>query len=135
MLNVQWDKKFDIGNDKIDFEHKIFFSLIQDYTNEVNSTRSTARIRRILNELKKYVEFHFISEQNLMLELNYPALLEHTNLHSELLFRLEDFYHDLAAGSVTYEGFALFLFEWFTFHTTIEDKKIAEFIAANSVPG
>lgn len=131
MLNVQWDKKFDIGNEKIDSEHKIFFGLIQDYTNEVSSSRSVARIRRILNELKKYAEFHFISEQNLMIEINYPALLHHINLHSALLFRLEDFYHDLAVGEVTYESFALFLFEWFTLHTTIEDKKIAEFISKN----
>jgi hemerythrin len=34
-------------------------------------------------------------------------------------------------GEVTYESFALFLFEWFTLHTTIEDKKIAEFISKN----
>jgi hemerythrin len=29
MIAVEWDKKFEVGHERIDFEHKIFLNLIR----------------------------------------------------------------------------------------------------------
>jgi hemerythrin len=36
MEYVTWNSKFETGNEKIDFEHRIFFGLIQSFACEMN---------------------------------------------------------------------------------------------------
>lgn len=129
MFNVHWDNKYEIGHERIDFEHKIFLGLIQDIADEVSTHRDLARIQRLQREVVKYAEFHFLSEENIMEEVGYPELEFHRKLHLDLMSSIANFAHDLAVGKASYEDFVSFLFEWFALHTSNEDKKIAAFIA------
>ena len=127
---MKWDSKFDIDYERIDFEHRIFLDLIFEVNKEANGGCDQQRIKRLLNEVREYAKFHFISEENIMEEIDYPELESHRVLHRRLLSMLSDIAYDVTHQRIDYLDLVDYLFEWFTAHTTIEDKKIALSICA-----
>lgn len=122
---IKWDSKFEIGHERIDFEHNIFLGLIIEINREVNGNRDLHRIKRLLNEVTEYAKFHFVSEENIMEEIGYPEFEAHRILHKRLLATLSDIAYELSQEQIDYFKLVDFLFEWFVGHTTNEDKKIA----------
>ena len=127
-IGIKWDEKFEIGHERIDFEHRIFVGLIRDLSLEHDANPHGPRGERILRELYKYAEFHFVSEENIMADVGYPDLAEHQRSHQIILAELQNRTHQLLAGQATADGIVAFLYQWFALHTTTEDKRIASFI-------
>lgn len=125
---IQWDSKYEIGHERIDSEHRIFLGLILEVSKEANGRCDQQRIKRLLHEVTEYARFHFVSEENIMEEIGYPELESHQVLHRRLLSSLSDVAFDVNQKQADYCGLVDFLYEWFTTHTTTEDKKISSFI-------
>ena len=125
---IQWGNKFEINHERIDSEHKIFLGLIIDINKEVNGGCDPQRIKRLLSEVTEYAKFHFVSEENIMEEIDYPELEAHRISHRRLLSKLSDIAYDLSHQQIDFFSLVEFLFEWFANHTAIEDKKIAIYI-------
>jgi hemerythrin len=131
-MNIVWDDSFSTGIAEIDGQHKEFIKLIQriEILHKKNSSQDF--IRRILQELTKYAEYHFVSEENLMLLLKYPSIKAHQVEHQQLLrsvkYRVEAFEN----GLETLEAVIDFLITWFTSHTVQEDRKIGEYLSAQA---
>ena len=127
-ISLPWDSKFEIGNERIDSEHRIFLSLIRDLSVESETEADHLRIDRTLNEIYKYADFHFISEENIMEDVGYPSFHAQRRTHRMLLAELDSEIHDFRGGRKSSGEIVRFLFQWFALHTTNEDKRIAEFI-------
>lgn len=126
---MHWDVKFSIGIRRIDLEHKIFLDLINTLIFEVNENCEKQVILNLIIELEKYAEFHFISEENFMKRINYTSLDHHKNLHYDLLEKLNIEKHKKTLD----DNFIDFVKDWFSTHTTIEDKKIYTFCMENNI--
>ncbi len=130
MIAVQWDKKFELGHERIDFEHRIFLNLIRSVSEEADKgSNDSDKLKRLLKEIRKYAEFHFISEENIMIDHAYVDYELHQREHTALLSHMDDKIHDFHAGNINIEQVVEFLFMWFALHTTHEDKKLAGFLA------
>ena len=129
MINIQWDKKFELGHEKIDFEHQIFLDLIRTAS---QLGHDKERADRILQEIQKYAEFHFISEENVMLDVNYPEYTQHKDEHKQLLAQLNDMIFQHHRSLLSIEELVDFLFQWFALHTTQVDAKLTLFIKDQS---
>lgn len=127
-ITLAWDNKFEIGHERIDAEHRIFLSLIRDLSTEAEAEATKERIERTLQEIYKYADFHFTSEENIMADVDYPALPEHKHTHDRLLAQYRNRVHEFRADLQSPESIVNFLFQWFALHTTQEDKRIAEFL-------
>lgn len=127
-INLKWDQKFELGHQRIDNEHRVFLSLIIDASTMGETTAPKDRALRLLAEVKKYAEFHFLSEENIMIDVDYPDYEHHKAEHARLLARLDDKIHLYTAGSKSLTDVANFMFEWFALHTTQIDKKLASYI-------
>ena len=125
---LKWDHKYEIGHDRIDAEHEIFLGLITDFQQANTESHPKERLVRILNEVEKYAEFHFISEENIMIDVAYPEKEHHAMLHRELLTRLKDQSQQFKTGHINAEEVFEFLFQWFAIHTSNEDKKLVNYI-------
>ncbi|MCW8854729.1 MAG: bacteriohemerythrin [Gammaproteobacteria bacterium] len=128
MSDVKWDKKYEIGHDRIDFEHQIFVDLVSRLDDAVHIHGDKDYIQRLLNELLAYTKFHFISEENIMISNNYPDYDEHRRHHMDLLERYNQNMMRILLDEEDMDDFIIFLKEWFIKHTVLEDKKIAKFI-------
>lgn len=128
MENLEWLQVFETGNSNIDAEHKIFFSLIKKLIFALNSGKDAYYLSRLVLELQKYAEFHFVSEENLMIDIGYPAIEAHQELHLKLLEKFNLTLNYVELGKETYDDFVTFLIDWFKSHTVNEDKKIPSFV-------
>ena len=125
LSSIKWETRFEIGHKRIDFEHMIFFDLVMTLKDCLKGKGDLARADRILNEIIMYAQFHFVSEENIMEEVDYPDLATHRELHADLI---DSFNNKLVAGDL--DALLAFLLDWFVKHTSIEDKKTAAFVAS-----
>ena len=129
MIAVEWDNKFEVGHERIDFEHKIFLNLIRDASQLPERQASRERVLRHLNEVKQYAVFHFTSEENIMYDLDYPDIVSHKKEHDRLLALFDNRVHQYRSEEIGLDRVVAFLFEWFALHTTQVDTKLARYIA------
>jgi hemerythrin len=126
---MYWEQKYEVGHEKIDFEHRIFFDLIQSVIHASEEGASRNRLRRILAETEKYAEFHFLSEENIMIDVGFPDYEDHRAHHRALIRELATYIIDFETGKMEITALAAFLTKWFVAHTTIEDKELSKYIA------
>lgn len=125
---MEWQKRFEVGHEKIDLEHHVFFDLVQSVARSVTEGTSRDKTRRLIAETVKYAEFHFLSEENIMIDIGYPDFQDHRRVHQLLLATLQHFIISFETGDSNIENLADFLTEWFIAHTTTEDLKITTYL-------
>ncbi len=128
MDRIIWDQKFTVGNDRIDFEHKIFLELISIIQEKSDQGISLKDMERNIIELEYYARFHFFSEENIMIDIGYPEYEEHRKHHFNLLEELNTSKHLVLQKKMPVGEFIDFLFTWFRGHTVVEDHKIVEYL-------
>lgn len=133
MSDIEWKKKYEIGHPRIDFEHRIFVDLISRIIDAVDENKDEEYLQRMIYELRKYTEFHFVSEENIMYSVSYPDYDSHVESHRELLERFSQKKMEMDLGEKTIEQFLRFLLDWFVNHTLSEDRKIANFVLGKKV--
>lgn len=133
MSDIRWEKRYEIGHERIDFEHQIFVDLIAKIDDAVHTGSKEGYIERLLNELRAYAVFHFLSEENIMYIAEYPEYEEHKRHHDELLIELGSVLAEGGLGNHEVENIVVFLKDWFVNHTLHEDVKISEFVKGKHI--
>lgn len=128
MSKIEWKEEYELGVEEIDFEHRIFVKIIHKIDDAVVSGKDSFFINRLLLELKKYAQFHFQSEENIMIEKKFPLILKHKAQHEHLLSQLQLVLLKVEIGEDKIEELPHFLLNWFKNHTLEEDKKLADFL-------
>ena len=129
MMDIQWDDKYLVGHPRIDHEHQVFVDLIRTVSLAADAQTTKERALRLLMEVKKYAEFHFVSEENIMIDADFPELESHKREHTHLLAKLEDELHRFRHDEIELGHISNFMFEWFALHTTKMDLRLARFLA------
>lgn len=127
-FDIHWDDKFKTGHPSIDFQHRVFFDLLQNFAAEVKQGSNPTALRRLAIELYKFADFHFFSEENIMLKIGYPEFAHHHDLHQALLHELRSYIEALAVEAPRGEDMLDFLTKWFVSHTASEDLKLAVYV-------
>ncbi len=128
MVYIHWEKSFEIGNPLIDSEHRLLMMLFRKLDIAIKTGESGVTVVRILNEVKKFADFHFTSEENLMHEVAYPDVAHHEVLHSRLLAQLEVTIGRVSKKRELPDDLLFFLNKWVLEHIAREDQKIANFV-------
>lgn len=123
-----WDHKYELGHARIDAEHRIFLGLITDFQQAAAAGAGADKQWRILKEIVKYAEFHFLSEENIMEEYDYPDRAQHCQRHRLLLAEFEARCFEFRTGDLSAEAIFDLLFQWFALHTSTEDRKLVGFL-------
>jgi len=130
-IDFQWDKKFAIGQVRIDYEHQMFLELMRNVSLAAEQGETKEWCVRLLREVRKYAEFHFYSEENAMLKMGYPEYLSHQQQHSEFLSGLDERIEAYITDKIDIEAVVVFLLDGFALHSTHSDKKLAKFLTKN----
>lgn len=132
MVFVHWEKIYSVDSLLIDTEHRMLFLLCRKMDFALKNDHSEIAIRSIILELKTYTQFHFLSEENLMQEVAYPAIFEHSEIHRKLLRGLDDLTEDIARHRTSGFSMVEFLNSWLLNHIENFDKKLGQYIATSS---
>lgn len=128
MSMVVWDDSWLVGVEEIDVQHKDFVRLVQrlQIVDENHGPRLWKS--RLLLELSKYLEYHFASEENLMIMAQYPQMEWHQFDHQRLIRIMNAKIKAFEAGEESMDSIVKFFEEWFACHTRDVDKPAAEHI-------
>jgi hemerythrin len=127
-MEIKWNTAFETGLADIDLQHRYFFGMILEYHQNLQNTEKLDQL--IIPELIRYTKYHFLCEEGLMQIYSCPGLREHKSLHQQILEDMVELYRRVRLGKATYEKLLLFLFNWFSNHTTLEDQIYAQEIIA-----
>jgi hemerythrin len=128
------DPKYRLGIPEMDAQHARWIDLIEKFR-AVGSSHLMERAGinaaiRALEQLLKYTQSHFASEEQFIAAHNYPDLESHKRQHSELetvLAKLLDEAHAHPTGGTPLK-LNLFATVWLLEHIMQEDDKYARFI-------
>ncbi len=127
---VSWKESYSVGNEQIDQEHMVFIKIIGRVHEAVIQRKSMDDIKRIMCELEKYALFHFVSEENIMIDSAFPDVAEHKKEHEKLLNTLDDKCKEIISGEEQPTTLISFLIDWFVLHTTSQDLELAKHLAS-----
>ncbi len=127
-MYIQWKESLELHNDLIDTQHRIIVLLCRKLDIAIKTQESEQTVRCVMLELKKFVEFHFLSEENLMHEIGYPEVDNHALIHTDLLQQLDMMLTKISRHREFPEDLLYFLNNWVVDHLVKEDLKIANFI-------
>lgn len=128
-MQIDWQKRYEIGNVEIDAEHKVFIKIIGKIKVALSKKNEWTQLVFLLEELLKYADFHFCSEENVMRSVNFPDLISHQKEHQQLLTDLRQKIHFLQAKKTEKSDELIsFLMHWFLNHTLNEDRQIVHYI-------
>jgi hemerythrin len=124
MQEIVWRDTYSVGVEEIDRQHQDFVKLIRRLQILQERNNQKHLVIRLIREIGKYAEFHFVSEENIMYFIRYPDLPRQESEHGKLLAAFQKQISSYETGKSTLEGLIRFLIDWFANHSTEEDKKI-----------
>jgi len=122
-MELEWESEFETGNEYVDLQHRFFVDLLNRVGINFRETDDAAYTEKLINELRKYADFHFTSEENIATSCNLQGVSAHHQRHLELLEEFNHHAEDLKKGLITVDQFLGFLTDWFVGHTVYEDQK------------
>lgn len=125
---ITWKKEYEVGILEIDAEHRVFVKTIQKINDAYVNNYDKKYIGSLIRELYKYVDFHFLSEENIMLHMKYPEYAAHKQEHLILLEKLTEIIGSFDIEFIDRKELIAFLIKWFYEHTVRIDQKFARFL-------
>jgi hemerythrin len=138
MEYIKWlADKYTVGVQKYDDQHKKLIEIINEVFNAKMNNAGKGIILNILNQLNDYTKNHFMDEEVLLKENNYPNLKAHKNEHALFIAKVNSFIQDFHANKVSLNDEMLdFLKNWLIDHIMRTDKEYgAYFNSQNNCSG
>lgn len=130
---IAWNDRYSVKFEKIDDQHKTFFTLInrlEDLTHEKDFMEA---LPRLLNEIVAYTALHFKTEETLLEKIQYERLNEHHQLHEDIK---NDIYKECKrvaekdATSMDIMWLYNYMMDWIKTHIVEEDMKYVNALQA-----
>lgn len=124
MALLEWSNEFSVGSRKMDNEHKMIFSMINELDDQIHSGKGYASLPYIFTAMKAYSVYHFASEEALLEEQNDPGLANQKKMHGDFIERISDFEEAVQNREMHIADKVMtFLKSWWIGHIQNEDKK------------
>lgn len=134
MESFHWDKHFETGLENIDKQHHALVDLINRFGELVTRLDSVALgdIEALFKELAAYAKYHFLEEENMMLQVGLdPRHVEaHKQFHNDFLQEVMGMHEGIADRHEISERLLKFLTYWLAFHILGTDQSMAKQIFA-----
>ncbi len=126
-----WKDEYAIGVDIIDEQHKYLFEIGNNAYRLLKNDFSIDKyddIVMIIEDLRNYAKFHFKTEEDYMLQINYSDYAKQKQEHDEFIDKV----NQIDLGNVDenpqkyIEKILAFVFEWLLDHILQKDKKIKQ---------
>lgn len=132
MEDLNWNKNYSVGVFEIDVEHKVFLIIIKKINKAFEKQLNLDFQKKLLEELYKYADFHFQSEENIMLMCAYPGYESHRKQHEELMQSLSEIINFMDIKMIDKKQLIDFLIQWFKEHTTSTDLELGTYLLENN---
>lgn len=119
-----WKDNFNIGNEQVDLQHRLFLETLNEYYEIMFGGKSDVVDKELIDKLKAYVRMHFSFEEGLMESVGYEEIERHRKQHRYFESLVRDFETAHQQGKTeTLSTAVSFLRDWFLNHILDQDKK------------
>lgn len=126
-----WTKDLAIGHELIDADHQAIFAIANKLQAEILEDPDYSIVGEVLVELIEHTGGHFMREEALMLEIQYPKYEEHQLQHKMLMTKVNDLHRQFMDGRKNLSvEVAEFLRKWMVHHITHSDKELGRYMHA-----
>jgi hemerythrin len=112
-LKIVWDGSLATGVKTIDIQHKYLIDIINELAEAIEEGKTGSSIRKILNLLKHYTEWHFGREELCMEKFKCPAAAANKAAHGKFLQTFEGFQEEYRSSGDS-EAIALRMYQVLT---------------------
>jgi len=130
----EWKEKYVIGIQEIDAQHKNLIDMIVRLFSAMQSGAGKDVLEETLTGLVEYTRKHFMTEEILMGNYDFPDLEEHQKEHHKFVAELGRFQQEYQSGNT---GISIqlitFLRNWLDEHICESDHKYGEYLRAKGV--
>lgn len=128
---ITWQDEFSVGVKVIDAQHKKLLEVINTFLRSLEDSDDRFAIGRSLDEMIRYTEYHFYTEQ-LLLE-KHPDFLAHLNQHWQLVKRAKKIQSDYQQEIELKADIFDFLLSWLKDHILGTDKVYFSYLLKNEL--
>ncbi len=126
---IVWNKKFELGVDFVDKQHKRLCDLINNLYTAMQKNEGKESLAKIFKELGDYTVRHFNDEEKLFDAHNYPASAQHKKAHEVFVKKLVHFKEQAESGHAMLGVDLLeFLKDWLLKHILATDKLYVPYV-------
>jgi hemerythrin len=120
--------KYLVGNELLDAQHKVILSYMAKVYMYLLAGKKEKDLFELVDRLDTFCKLHFLDEEKVMEELDFPEIAIHKAQHALFVTHLENFmgrYEELNIAKNIDEF--IFLKGWFLEHIEVFDRKYAEY--------
>jgi hemerythrin len=129
MALLDWSLSLSVDVPEMDAQHKKLFGLLNDLNEAMKQGRTRDEMVRVFDELVRYTQTHFASEERFLASIGYPDLAQHKKEHAELMGQVAAFKADYDAGKAMISIKLLgFLRDWVRNHIQKTDKEYGAWV-------
>ena len=131
---IEWDDKYSVGISKIDDEHKQFIDIINEAIATKKHNDDPEELREVLHKITMYALNHFSTEENYMIEFNYPEYQYHKEEHHDFSRKVIAYCERVADGDSQISNEILeYLKRWLVNHIQVTDRKYIDCFMRNGL--
>jgi hemerythrin len=127
----KWDKSLETGNEIIDGQHKQLINAVNSLLEACTQGKGRLEVETTLTFLGDYTISHFVDEENLQIEADYPAYTAHKKYHDDFKVTFLEFAQKLKKEGPSDELVGevyVSIGDWLTNHIKSEDAKLAAYL-------
>jgi hemerythrin len=124
-----WREEFSVHIHAMDNHHKKLFKTANALFNSIERSKARPVIEKALNFLVKYSEVHFMAEETLMKEYDFPEYDSHVKKHVHMTEQVLEFQKSLNNNEIEIDmTFVDFFKGWIINHILAEDRKYTRYL-------
>ena len=128
-----WSKKYSIGIPRLDADHVMLVSLLNQLHINLAEDMSGEAIGPILDALQHYADGHFIIEESMMTDCGYPGLAGHRERHDGFCIEMARLCLKHRARLDVARSLRALLNTWLFDHVVRADGQFGAWLRANRV--
>ena len=122
---LHWEKRYSVGIEAVDHEHRELVELINRLHEQAKAQGSKMAVLGFFGDLYKAISAHFALEERFMREKGYDQLRVHKGDHERLLDEIRDIMEDYEVNDLFEERLlAQRLDAWFSRHFETHDARL-----------
>jgi len=131
---IEWDDKYCVGISIIDRYHKEFIDTINKAIIATENNDNPERVKEVLREMTNYILTHFKTEENYMIEFNYPEYQYHKEEHHNFAMKTIAYFDKVISGDYQIACDILEdLKSWLVNHIQVTDQKYIDCFIKNGL--
>lgn len=130
LSRIQWEPKYSVNVEELDVQHRSLFDILNHVVDNYES--ATNDLLPVIDDLVKYLSYHFHQELMVMKNASYPNFFSHSQEHQKFTEQILEFIKSYKTGNTKLTSEMLsFLSSWIRDHTLKVDKQYGDYLAKN----